>query len=71
MNSELNSGHAIPAVGLGTFRAKDQEVYQAVLHALDAGYRHIDTAVAYQNEEEVGKAIADSSVPREEVFVTT
>lgn len=71
MNIELNSGHSIPALGLGTFRAKDQEVYKAVLHALEAGYRHIDTAVAYGNEEEVGKAIAESPVPREELFVTT
>ncbi|AHC15653.1 aldo/keto reductase [Salinispira pacifica] len=71
MNIELNSGHSIPALGLGTFRAKDQEVYKAVLHAIEAGYRHIDTAVAYGNEEEVGKAIAESPVPREELFVTT
>lgn len=71
MERKLNSGYSIPAVGLGTFRAKGDEVYKAVVHALDSGYRHIDTAVAYRNESEVGRAIADSTVPREEIFVTT
>ncbi len=71
MERTLNSGYSIPMVGLGTFRARGEDVYRAVLHALEAGYRHIDTAVAYKNEEEVGRALADSSVPREEVFVTT
>lgn len=71
MNIELNTNTTIPAVGLGTWRAKNDEVYNAVLKALEVGYRHIDTAVAYRNEEEVGKGIADSSVPREEVFITT
>ena len=67
----LHNGVEIPAIGLGTFRAKDQEAYQATLHALKVGYRHIDTAAIYQNEEEVGKAIKDSGVPREEIFVTS
>ncbi|MFW5738559.1 MAG: aldo/keto reductase, partial [Spirochaetota bacterium] len=71
MEFKLNSGHTIPAVGLGTFRAGGDEVYNAVAHALSVGYRHIDTAVAYRNEDEVGRALADSSVPREDVFLTT
>lgn len=70
-NLILNNGVAIPAIGLGTFRAKDAEAYEAVLHALKVGYRHIDTAAIYQNEEDVGKAIKDSGVPREEIFVTS
>ncbi|KXT78130.1 aldo/keto reductase [Streptococcus sp. DD13] len=67
----LNDGHRIPAIGFGTYEAKDQEVYEAVREALRAGYRHIDTAALYQNEEAVGKAIKDSGIPREEIFVTT
>lgn len=71
MEFQLNSGYSVPAVGLGTFRAQGDDVYKAVVHALDAGYRHIDTAVAYRNEEDVGRAIAESSVPREEIYLTT
>lgn len=71
MNIKLNNEQTIPAIGLGTFRAGGDEVYKAVLHALSVGYRHVDSAVAYGNEEEVGRAIADSPVPREEVFLTT
>ncbi len=71
MKFTLNNGIEIPAVGLGTFRSKDDDAYQAVLHALKNGYRHIDTAAIYQNEEEVGRAIKDSGVPREDIFVTT
>lgn len=61
----------MPIVGLGTFRSDTNDAYTAVLEALKAGYRHIDTAAAYGNEESVGKAIKDSGVPREEIFVTT
>lgn len=69
---KLNNGVEIPAVGLGTWRATDENsAYTAVKTALQNGYRHIDTAAAYGNEEEVGKAIKDSGVPREEIFVTT
>lgn len=69
---QLNNGVAIPVLGFGTFKAKDgEEAYRAVLEALKAGYRHIDTAAIYQNEESVGQAIKDSGVPREEMFVTT
>lgn len=68
---QLNNGVTIPAIGLGTFRAKDSEAYEAVKHALKVGYRHIDTAAIYQNEREVGQAIKDSQIPREEIFVTS
>ena len=68
---ELNSGASIPLVGLGTFRAKGDDVYRAVRHALDVGYRHIDTAFVYGNEKDVGQAIADSGVDRDAIFVTT
>ncbi|HEV1948697.1 TPA: aldo/keto reductase [Streptococcus pneumoniae] len=69
---QLNNGVEIPVLGFGTFKAKGgEEAYRAVLEALKAGYRHIDTAAIYQNEESVGQAIKDSGVPREEMFVTT
>ncbi|MBR4320797.1 MAG: aldo/keto reductase [Oscillospiraceae bacterium] len=68
----LNDGIQIPAVGFGTFLIPpDGSTYTAVLEALKAGYRHIDTATAYYNEEEVGKAVRDSGIPREEVFITS
>ncbi|KAI8143876.1 NADP-dependent oxidoreductase domain-containing protein [Fennellomyces sp. T-0311] len=68
---KLNTNALIPAVGLGTWQSKPKEVYDAVLAALKAGYRHIDTAYVYRNEEAVGKAIKDSGIPREELFITT
>lgn len=69
---QLNNGVEIPVLGFGTFKAKGgEEAYRAVLEALKAGYRHIDTAAIYQNEKSVGQAIKDSGVPREEMFVTT
>lgn len=68
----LNDGNSIPAVGFGVFLIpNDGSTYRAVRAALDSGYRHIDTAVAYFNEGEVGKAIKDSGIPREEVFITS
>ncbi|PGH15607.1 hypothetical protein AJ80_05471 [Polytolypa hystricis UAMH7299] len=67
----LNSGYKIPAVGLGTWQSKPNEVSNAVEVALKAGYRHIDGAALYANEAEVGKGIALSGIPREEVFVTS
>ncbi|MFC6181754.1 aldo/keto reductase [Lactiplantibacillus daowaiensis] len=68
----LNNGTTIPIVGFGTWQTPDGQVaYDSVLAALKAGYRHIDTAAAYGNEESVGKAIADSGVAREDLFVTT
>ncbi|MFZ2576687.1 MAG: aldo/keto reductase [Lactococcus hircilactis] len=68
----LNNGLTIPKIGFGTWQSKDgDEAYQAVKTALEAGYRHIDTAAAYHNEASVGQAIADSGIAREELFVTT
>ncbi|WP_137626931.1 aldo/keto reductase [Lactiplantibacillus pingfangensis] len=68
----LNNGTKIPIVGFGTWQTPDGQVaYDSVLAALKAGYRHIDTAAAYGNEDSVGKAIADSGVAREDLFVTT
>lgn len=68
----LNDGNKIPAVGFGVFMIpNDGSTYQAVTEALAAGYRHIDTAAAYFNEAEVGKAVRDSGIPREEIFITS
>ncbi|KAF4547514.1 Aldo-keto reductase-like protein 21 [Elsinoe fawcettii] len=67
----LNTGAKIPAVGLGTWQSSPGEVRGAVKAALLAGYRHIDTALAYGNEAEVGQGIKDSGVPREEIWITT
>ncbi|PYE82320.1 aldo/keto reductase [Pseudoroseicyclus aestuarii] len=61
----------IPQIGFGTWQREGQEAYACTLAALEAGYRHIDTAEGYGNEEEVGQAIKDSGVPRAEIFVTT
>ena len=67
----LNTGAKIPAIGLGTWKSKPSEVREAVKVALQRGYRHIDTALAYRNEEEVGQGLRDSGVPREEIWITT
>ena len=67
----LRGGATIPLVGLGTWQMTGKECYRAVRHALDVGYRHLDTATMYHNEREVGRAVHDSGVPREDVFVTT
>ena len=67
----LNSGVEIPILGLGTWRAEGKECTQAIIWAFEAGYRHIDTAAFYGNEEAVGKAIKDSGLDREELFITT
>ncbi|TVP93222.1 aldo/keto reductase [Alkalibacterium sp.] len=67
----MNNGLKIPVIGFGTWQANDDEAKLSVLWALEAGYRHIDTAAGYKNEEEVGEALKESGVPREEVFVTT
>ena len=67
----LPGGGAIPLVGFGTWQLKGEECYAARLAAFEAGYRHLDTATMYRNEAEVGRAIADSGVERDEVFVTT
>lgn len=69
---QLNDGNKIPAVGFGVFLIKnDGPTYDAVKLALAAGYRHIDTAAAYFNESDVGKAVKDSGIAREEIFVTS
>ena len=68
----LNDGVQIPGLGLGTFRSSPgRETIEAVEYALDLGYRHIDTAAMYGNEEEVGKAVRNSNIARKDVFVTT
>ncbi len=68
---DLGGGVAIPMVGFGTWQMRGQLAYEAIRHALQAGYRHIDTATMYRNEEQVGRAIADSGLDRADVFVTT
>lgn len=74
-NIELNNGTKIPQLGLGTFMLQygegESETYIATLTALKAGYRHIDTAHAYKNERDIGRAIKDSGIPREEIWVTS
>ncbi|WP_054700486.1 aldo/keto reductase [Secundilactobacillus odoratitofui] len=68
----LNNDVKIPAIGFGTWQTPNGPIaYKAVKTALDLGYRHIDTAYAYHNEESVGKAIKDSGLKREEVFITS
>lgn len=68
----LNNGMKMPVIGFGVFQITDkEECERVVLDAIDVGYRLIDTAQAYGNEEAVGEAIAKSSVPREELFITT
>jgi len=67
----LNNGVEIPQLGFGVFQVPPAEAQQIVEQAFAAGYRHIDTATAYQNEAGVGAAIAGSGLPREEIFVTT
>jgi len=67
----LNDENTIPVIGLGVAELSDSETEQAVSAALEAGYRLIDTAAAYGNEQAVGRAIAASGVPREDLFVTT
>lgn len=72
MNKKLANGVEMPMIGLGTFLVADgKSAYDTVLHALHVGYRHIDTAQMYKNEESVGQAIKDSKIPRKEIFITT
>jgi 2,5-diketo-D-gluconate reductase A len=67
----LNSGATIPQLGFGVFQIDPQDTAKTVQTALEIGYRHIDTAQMYGNEAEVGEAIANSGIPRDELFVTT
>lgn len=68
---KLSSGNEIPILGFGTFLMDENQTYNSVLTALEVGYRHIDTARMYQNEKQVGQAIKDSKIPREEIFITS
>ena len=68
---ELASGTTMPLLGLGTWQARGSEAAEAIRFALEAGYRHIDTATMYGNEGQVGRALAESGVARTDVFVTT
>lgn len=67
----LTDGGEMPILGFGTWQATGDDAYRSVRHALEVGYRHIDTATAYGNEDQIGRALRDSGVPREDVFVTT
>lgn len=67
----LNNGFEIPQISVGTWTLRGETARQNVCLALEAGFRHIDTAQGYENESEVGQGIADSGVPRNEIFVTT
>ncbi|EGJ72842.1 putative oxidoreductase [Streptomyces sp. Tu6071] len=67
----LNNGVVVPQLGFGVFQVPDDETTAAVASALEAGYRSVDTAAVYGNERGVGRALASSGVPREELFVTT
>lgn len=70
-NVTLNNGVEMPLLGFGVFQIPDSETEKAVAEALEVGYRSIDTAAAYMNEAAVGRAIADSGIPRDELFITT
>lgn len=67
----LNDGTVIPKLGFGVFQVADEETFDTVTTALRAGYRHIDTAAAYGNEAEVGRAVKEFGLPREDVYITT
>lgn len=70
-NIRLNNGVEIPAIGFGTYKSTESDGYKVVLDALRCGYRHLDTAALYENEEEVGRAIRESGIPRHEIFLTS
>ena len=67
----LNNGVQIPVLGFGVYQIPPAETAQAVAEAIEAGYRHIDTAQAYMNEAEVGQGVKQSGVAREEIFITS
>jgi 2,5-diketo-D-gluconate reductase A len=69
--ADLGRGVTMPMVGFGTWRLRGSTAYESVRYALQAGYRHLDTATMYGNETEVGRAIRDSGVDRADVFITT
>jgi 2,5-diketo-D-gluconate reductase A len=68
---EIRGGGRLPLVGFGTWQLGGDSAYGSTRHALEVGYRHLDTATMYRNEAEVGRALRDSGVPRDEVFITT
>jgi 2,5-diketo-D-gluconate reductase A len=70
-NVTLNNGVEMPILGFGVYQIPPDDTEQAVATALDVGYRHIDTAASYQNEEAVGRAVRSSGIARDELFVTT
>lgn len=67
----LRDGVEMPLLGFGTWMLRGRDGYEAVQRALEVGYRHLDTATMYGNEEQIGRAVRDSEVPREQVFITT
>lgn len=67
----LPGGTALPLIGFGTWELRPKTAYESVRAALEIGYRHVDTATLYKNEADVGKAVQDSGVDREQVFITT
>ena len=67
----LPGGGVLPLVGFGTWQITGSACYRAVRYALEVGYRHFDTATLYRNEDEVGRALRDSGIPRRDIFVTT
>lgn len=67
----LNDGTSIPQLGLGTYRLDDDVAYRVTSEALEFGYRHIDTATIYKNERGVGRAIRESGIPRDDLYITT
>ena len=69
--ADLGGAVTIPMVGFGTWQLQGQMAYEAVRHALQVGYRHIDTATMYRNEEQIGRAITDSGLDRADLFITT
>ena len=70
-NLKLSNGNLIPELGYGTWLIKNEDAFRCITMALDAGYRHIDSAQAYGNEEGVGKAIRESKIAREDIYLTT
>jgi methylglyoxal/glyoxal reductase len=69
--AKLNNGVEIPYLGLGVYLIEGKNVLESIRWAFEAGYRHIDTAKFYENEKEVGLAVRNSAIPREEIFITT
>lgn len=68
---ELNTGHKLPVLGLGVYQAEGEDGINAVISALQLGYKHIDTAEFYRNEAEVGEALKSSAIPRDQIWITT